>query len=518
MFNMGLLDKDLVLCNLVDLFDKVGPESNQSQNQNLNMLNGVKIALPLLLNFIEAITQSHFISRKLAWPVCRYLNLIYSEERDRLDPSLKYNVVVVGLSAIIQCIVLECPSSLVSYPEFSGVGVYSAGNIKDSNYGGGSPLDICPTNPSNLPLHPLVFPEFQSAVTNTEKLIREELTTNEKHIIKRSIAVENHWSCDKWRADPAILQTLSRLINYLDYMDNVVGKTTPLQTGAVFGNWEEAFKCDPSSTDENSQKFTFLIDEIYFKIFEEPSKLERGASKSSSPSSACITDFDCKNMVVQDAIIGGLCQWAICTERRGLWRATLVAKLLEKRQDFLNESLTENPIQDQEGHKDSGRNYQRSFHTSILKFLETAPILKDPNDIEELISFQHLMLLIGELIRHDIFNYTLYLNMMICNNDFVNLNIKAEIPNFGQHQNHKHGQNYDRDSMDIDSDVQIDSSRNEFLWGYGKARHVQYVMHIPLIGNSGFDWMEAEVKGKYFFGFVFFFKSNFRKKSKFLHF
>ena len=506
MFNENLLDRERVIGKFIEIFDLVGQEDenmvvdfyqnndniqnqmDQDNNNNNNQLEisffGVKLLLPVILNYIENILESHFLSRKLAWIVCRYLRIIYDEKREENEPYIRFNTVILGLSAIIQCIVLEIPSALVYYPEFSGIGQKDlCTNTKDNSplhdYQNletdsgidngrsiqktqvhfretaiqGSPLDLCPTSPSSLPFHPLIFPEHSHIISGSEVEIRNQLLKNEKHIIKRSLAVANHWSCDKWRADPNLVKALTKLVNFLGDMDHPLdlhytgsnndsssnsehSTLNPLssnefiklslQTGLIFSRWSSCYKKYEQLIDYKPNNI-FIVDEIYAKIFPQNEKE---------------SESDLRNMVLQDAMVAGLCQWAICTERDGLWRATLVAKILEKRQNYVNsiinpqsQSQNQNPNQQHDNPQnqeplESSKNYPNSFHVSVLKFMESAPILTDKNNIEELVSFQQFMLLIGELIRHDIFNYSSYLNVLMCSNDFANFQLKCEIKKF----------------------------------------------------------------------------------------
>ena len=448
MYGDKLLDRDALFQNLVTRFDLSYDEKNN--------FDGVKLFLPFILGLIEGITKSHFMSRKLAWCSSRYLSLLYSEDLAAKNPYLNQDPLVVGLSSIIQSITLACPSALVWYPEYRGIAARSL--APHMIYGGGSPLDICPLPPSKLPYQALNFePEHYTSSNSVEQVVREKIAENERLIIKRSEAVEGHWSCDKWKSDPLITETLNRVLKFLNFMDFEAMKTTSLQSGAVFTDFKNAYKCPPNKT-------TLIVDELYFKIFDESS-----LKKDESPF---------KSLAVQDAIVSSLCQWAITTERKGMWRPTLVAKIIERRLDYLeaDENIDSNSSQ-----------IQSHFQVSILKFLDQAPILTDPKNLEELIQFQHLMLLMGELIRHEVFNYSSYLNYMLCNEDFMNFSLVCDIQPFGESKPFQ----TDLNMMNDDETKTVDSpSNDEYIWGYNKPRHVQYVTHMPLFWSSSFEWLD----------------------------
>lgn len=526
MFNKKLLDREYILAKLVKLFERsdqvvnfpchsrkssplmgesADPENLQETKQEpvdsskpeTNYLKGVKLLIPVILTYMETIVSSHFLSRKLAWSTAKFLSLIYNPEEAENKLDLKFNTVIIGLSSIMQCIVLESPSSLVNYPKFNGIG--NKIGLEEKIILGGSPLDLLPENVSKLPFHPLVFPEMRSRIRETTALIKEELITNEKHIIKRSIAVENYWSCDKWRADPNIVQILNKLVHFLNFMDGQANLKFGLSSSSVFNNFNECYKSDPN----NKQEFCFIVDEIYECIFNY-----KGVKQSKNGLEKSIfqeNELDASNSAITDTIIAGLCQWAITTDRVGFWRSTLIAKLLEKRQEELNkkahnDSGVESLPEAESREENPGFSSAQPFHNSILKFLHTAPILKNPKNIENNCLFQKLMLLMGELIRHGLFNYTKYLNMMICDNDLINFKFKCLIEDFdpgtvwykNAHPDYKqkekiklfdqHSNSGSNETLDYNFD---------FLFGFEKPRHLQYILHMPVFGNETFDWMES---------------------------
>lgn len=123
MFAENLLDRNEFLNKVVTMFDLAVPDIKKQETQPGGVFGGVKLFLPLMLAYIDPICKSHFAARKLAFSVSRYISMVYSEEACQKNSSLKYNSVVIGLSALIQCVTLAAPSALVWYPEFTGVGM-----------------------------------------------------------------------------------------------------------------------------------------------------------------------------------------------------------------------------------------------------------------------------------------------------------------------------------------------------------------------------------------------------------
>ena len=382
-------------------------------------------------------------------------------------------------------------------------------------YGGGSPLDVLPVAPSCLPLKALIF-EPESSGLDQEQIIRDQLAESEQSIIQRSNAVEQHWSCDRWRADPVIVETLGKLVHFLNYVDYECHKSTPIQAGAVFRNYQDAYKSHPDET-------ACIVDQLYETVFENKSS-PKNQNPESENSSSCETEMNQRGLAVQDATIGALCQWAITTERRGTWRCTLIAKLLERRLEVLSNAGSENnnntdipetseignpsvnpPVNTSRNNINLQYTTQLSFQTSILKFLEQAPMLTDTEDLEEIVKFQQLMQLMGELIRHDVFNYNNYLNFMICRTEVQKYKLRTDDKNNGDLNEHNARGLADAKTSCYNQVLGSDESvsgvydvpkDNEFLWGYGQPRHIQYIFHMPLCSSTAFEWMDFEKNEK----------------------
>ena len=109
-------------------------------------------------------------------------------------------------------------------------------------------------------------------------------------------------------------------------------------------------------------------------------------------------------------------------------------------------------------------------------------MLTNPDDLEEMIKFQQLMQLVGELIRHDVFNYRNYLNHMICRSDIQKYKLKTDDKNSFTEFNENNAKLlakpksscYNQNICGPDSAVYDVPKDNEFLWGYRQPRHIQY--------------------------------------------
>ena len=119
LYQDGLLDKHAFLRNLIDSLEK--KKSNES----------LLAFLPLLMLFVEELLCSQFLSRSLAELCIRKLRQLHDSEslyceeehrsrtgegegRREINPS-SYSL-TLKLSAILHCVVLECPLALIWLP------------------------------------------------------------------------------------------------------------------------------------------------------------------------------------------------------------------------------------------------------------------------------------------------------------------------------------------------------------------------------------------------------------------
>lgn len=217
MFEEGLLDKNEFLAWILDLFDKMRPQSNE---------DGIfKLYLPLALCYMQDFVNSERYSRRLAHYVCRKLStMIYdmvgqleskgsssqknqenTSNLNRYEKALEeyltcptHRDTIIQLSCIIQVITLDCPTAMI----WTGTGERSAQS--------GSPLDHLPVPPSVLPM-----PE-KSPRSNEEYRIRLKMT--EEHIRSRSQQAETRWCSDKFRTITG--NSTVKLLNILDTLDS----------------------------------------------------------------------------------------------------------------------------------------------------------------------------------------------------------------------------------------------------------------------------------------------------------
>ncbi|KAK8388181.1 hypothetical protein O3P69_020216 [Scylla paramamosain] len=111
----------------------------------------------------------------------------------------QHRPVVQATSCFIQAITLDCPTAMVWN---------NAGEGKASSWLTGSPLDLLPCPPSDLPMPPRY----------NNQHIRAQLRVMEEHIRQRSRSAENRWSLDKYALNVAG-STINRVLGALDSLD-----------------------------------------------------------------------------------------------------------------------------------------------------------------------------------------------------------------------------------------------------------------------------------------------------------
>uniref|UniRef100_A0A671R975 Mediator of RNA polymerase II transcription subunit 12-like n=1 Tax=Sinocyclocheilus anshuiensis TaxID=1608454 RepID=A0A671R975_9TELE len=228
----------------------------------------------------------------------------------------QHRPVVFGLSCMLQSIVLCCPSALVWH--------YS---LTDSRNKTGSPLDLLPIAPSNLPM--------PGGNSSFNQQVRAKVREIEEQIKERGQAVEFRWSFDKCQETTAGF-TISRVLHTLEVLDN------------------HSFE---------KSDFSNSLDSLYNRIF--------GSGQSKDGHEMSPDD---------DAVVTLLCEWAVSCKRSGPHRAMVVSKLLEKRQTEIEaERCGESEVVDEKGSVSSGSLSAATlpvFQDVLLQFLDTqAPSL-----------------------------------------------------------------------------------------------------------------------------------------------
>uniref|UniRef100_A0A9J7Z1N4 Mediator complex subunit 12 n=1 Tax=Cyprinus carpio carpio TaxID=630221 RepID=A0A9J7Z1N4_CYPCA len=389
MFQDGMLDRHEFLTWVLECFEKIRPGEDEL----------LRFLLPLLLQYSGEFVQSAYLSRRLAYFCTRRLNLLLSDgslgpgpgghpahgisaqQGNALPPTptsqpaggnqpqtpftdfyicAQHRPVVFGLSCMLQSIVLCCPSALVWH--------YS---LTDSRNKTGSPLDLLPIAPSNLPM--------PGGNSSFNQQVRVKVREIEEQIKERGQAVEFRWSFDKCQETTAGF-TISRVLHTLEVLDN------------------HSFE---------KSDFSNSLDSLYNRIF--------GSGQSKDGHEMSPDD---------DAVVTLLCEWAVSCKRSGPHRAMVVAKLLEKRQTEIEaERCGESEVVDEKGSVSSGSLSAATlpvFQDVLLQFLDTqAPVLTEPGNESERVEFSNLVLLFCELIRHDVFSHNIYMCTLISRGDLA---------------------------------------------------------------------------------------------------
>ncbi|CAG0888090.1 unnamed protein product [Cyprideis torosa] len=201
LYQEGLMDRGEVLCWLIERVEK-GSE--------------LHLILPLTLQFIHEITLWEIAARKLAYAAAYQLNSLISQatqdaagDSPPSHPPLHKvflelmmctftRPLLLGLSAILQLITLECTTAMVWC---------NLGEGRTQSPLHGSPLDIAPTAPSLLPLPP----------RRDNQTIRQQLRFFEDVIRSRSLASEVRWSAERSNSPGT---TINRVLAVLDILDS----------------------------------------------------------------------------------------------------------------------------------------------------------------------------------------------------------------------------------------------------------------------------------------------------------
>lgn len=400
LYEEGLLDKHEYLSWILDLLDKI-----KSMEDPM-----LKFILPLVMSFIDEFTKSEYLSRRLSHYACKKINLQLADhlnnhihnQSQANSPSKSSNdknasstnplaaafkdllscghhkYVVLTLSAIIQIITIKCPTALIW------------NSINDSNKQSvfnGSPLDYLPCPPHILPM---------PKRPNNEE-IRKKVKECENEISIRSIAIEQKWAFKANTNQPGII--MNKLLKVLDSLDRH-------QFDKV--------------TNDNS------LDTLYNKIFND-NFLELNNIQPND------------EQKLNSSVVKLLCEWAVTNKRFGQHRAFIVSRLLERRQNELQQtnehqnkssSLDDNydkeNLNKQQQYQDDNSLNIPVFQNLLMNFLDTkAPIyeenLSSNNNLENKQLFSNLVLLFGELIRFEVFSHDIYMSTLISRGQFINL-------------------------------------------------------------------------------------------------
>lgn len=411
LYEGGLLDRHEYLSWVLDQLEKI-----KSMEDAM-----LKIILPLIMQYIDEFTKSEYLSRRLSYYSCKKLNLLLADHLNNAHQQLQNNnsspicspknknndlndnknssisnplttafkdllscshhkYVVLTLSSIIQIITIKCPTALIWH---------SIGDSNKISVFNGSPLDYLPCPPHYLPM---------PKRPNNED-IRKRIKECENEISIRSAAIEQKW-CLKTNSTPGIV--MNRILNVLDALDRHMFDKV---------------------TNDNS------IDSLYNKIFNENLDIN------------LVMNSD--ELQLNGSVVKLLCEWAVTNKRFGQHRAFIVSKLLERRQNELqndkdsnmnelnstnknNNSSKLNTSEDKENNLKEDNSLNIPIYQSLLmNFLDTkAPVyeenLESTNKLENKQLFSNLVLLFGELIRCEVFSHDIYMCTLISRGQFIN--------------------------------------------------------------------------------------------------
>uniref|UniRef100_A0A914UQ26 Mediator complex subunit Med12 domain-containing protein n=1 Tax=Plectus sambesii TaxID=2011161 RepID=A0A914UQ26_9BILA len=340
MYEEGLFDRHDMVSWIVDVFsDKciTKPETG----------GVLKLFIPFMMQYMDGIVQNVLLSRRCAMVACKKLQQLYMDHDDsnlagiqtpggnRVPSPVQcyqdylncgfHRQLVLSLSSMVHMIMLDCPAALV----------WNYWNCNETKYAllCGSPLDALPCAPSMLPTAP------GPAVEN----LRQVLRLREQEIIRRSRAVENHWSLNRSQQS-GFGNLVSTVLEIIEALDN-------------------------HKFEKNED-----MDQLYSNVF--PSAPKEGEDSDD---------------IVRIQL---LCHWAISAQRVGSHRALVVVRLLEKRQeDMRKENVPSEPV-------------SYPFQQFLYAFLENeAPSAAGPSFPIEFFSATLLFseLIRADLFSHDLY-------------------------------------------------------------------------------------------------------------------
>ncbi|XP_067668814.1 mediator of RNA polymerase II transcription subunit 12-like protein [Haliotis asinina] len=443
-FNEGLLDHQEFLNWLIELLDKI------KQNDDTVL----KLILAQIVQYLDEVTLSALLSRKLAYFCSRKLAQLCSESGctsprtqspmlttngngaitttstnqyisspmavmfAELSGCPQHRSLILNLSAILQRLTLKCPTGIVWN---------NLGEGKITSFLCGSPLDYLACAPSSLPMLP--GPHNQQ--------IRAQIRASEHQIKLRGKGAEVRWSSDKCQQSAKGF-VISKVLHVLDNLD----------------------KHHFDKVDINNSH-----DVLYQKIF-----------------SINQTKDGNEPMLGDEPIIKLLIDWAVTTQRTGDHRAVVAAKLLERRQNELRaEKYGDTDMMED---KDSIGSDQMippglpAFQSLLMDFLDNqAPVLDENPTEENKQAFRNLIHLFSELIRHDVFSHDAYMCTLISRGDLLSSPAvmmpsadSVDLPSIkSQNESIKH-EHQDDIKVDMDIGALVDTDFNSL---YGSVKDEQ---------------------------------------------
>ncbi|RXG58705.1 Mediator of RNA polymerase II transcription subunit 12 [Armadillidium vulgare] len=431
----GLLDRQEFLDWIVDAVVRL----RQPEQDCL-----LRVVLPLVLQYLDEITQSEFHSRKLSYYSAQKIKQLCQEsntsepaathptspatnQSNSLNASSsqsntsapagatslqdllschQHRPILLALSCFIQAVTLDCPTAMVWNFGCEG---------KTPPWLIGSPLDLLPSPPSDLPMPPRY----------NKNQVRAQLRVMEEHIRQRSKAAENRWSLDKSCVNISGT-TITRVLGALEALDthcfSKVDQNNCIDTlyAKIFSASKEVTSEGNNSSSASGTTITSL-----------PNTSLSGTSHSSSSNNSSTTGNSCNGSskgskgpngnTCEDAVIRTLCEWAVSAQRSGEHRALVVARLLEKRQNEKSPLENDNSEEKESSESTSTSNSNPYvFQDLLLKFLDTQAPVYDENALSvRSQEFGNLILLFSELIRQDVFSHDAYMCTLISRGDLA---------------------------------------------------------------------------------------------------
>ncbi len=214
------------------------------------------------------------------------------------DPNTRF--VVLGLSAVLQTITLECPTALVWY---------HFGDNKTPSSLNGSPLDHMPNcAPSGLPMPP----------RQHNQALRHRIKQAELAIKERSMAAEGKSNTSSTRymfVDKAQQSCIGTTKNLLIIKEIIVS-----------AKWSGDHL---SFADKNVNLVLSILEDLDSHVFE---RLDSSSNSLDGLYSRLFSNSNSGNEESESTVVLTLCEWAVTSRRSGEHRAFVVAKLLERRQ------------------------------------------------------------------------------------------------------------------------------------------------------------------------------------------
>ncbi|XP_063430577.1 mediator of RNA polymerase II transcription subunit 12-like protein isoform X5 [Mytilus trossulus] len=433
----GLLDRHEFLTWIIDSLEKLKQPDDTV----------IKMILTQVLEYLDEITMSVLLSRKLAHYSCKKIATLCSESElsvPRTDSPMlaangqgmtsanngqilppqpnplnavfqqyincpQHRGIILSLSAIAQYITLLCPTALV----WNNLGEGRSTHIMCA-----SPLDLLPCPPSALPM-----PDNPQ-----RSQIRAQLRTAENQIRVRGRGAEMKWSSDKCQQSTRGCvyicgHTIAKVLDVLDTLDR--------------HNFHKV------QTDSS-------LDTLYDQIFT--ANLHKDGNETFGS---------------LEPIINLLIDWAVSTQRSGNYRAVVVAKLMEKLQNELrSEKYGESDMLTDKDSVASDTLVPMEtpvFQNILFQFLDERASCLDENPNEEnKQGFANLIMLFCELIRHDVFSHDSYMCTLISRGDLSSspdlMSSMAESIDISSVKSQNESiRNEPQEDIKIDFDIHMDS-------------------------------------------------------------